>query len=297
MTSLGFLLDNSARWEAVSLLRPPKTTILRFNVLNALPGCLPQLHMLLFKRSEDSQTCTAFENAPQLTDMPRNPDRLKLAQNLIHLMLGKASMSLPPPSYPNPIELPRLRVLFIADGHYNLCFSRHCRTSASKKTWHPSHPSLTAAKNAVYKAGFDGVEIHGANGYLIDQFLHDRSNTRTDAYAFRITPWGTWQDMQINDPKPIYAHLITELYGDGTSTTMQEHHSNTFLHEIWRNRPFISAGGYTYASGIAAAQEKGDLIACTRPYIANMSFLPGEFSTCNSSVIPALPAISLKFLL
>ncbi|OQR88830.1 12-oxophytodienoate reductase [Achlya hypogyna] len=41
----------------------------------------------------------------------------------------------------------------------------------------------TAAKNAVDVAGFDGVEIHGANGYLIDQFLRDGSNKRTDAYG------------------------------------------------------------------------------------------------------------------
>jgi NADPH2 dehydrogenase len=40
-----------------------------------------------------------------------------------------------------------------------------------------------AAKNAVFEAGFDGVEIHGANGYLIDQFLQDVSNQRTDAYG------------------------------------------------------------------------------------------------------------------
>jgi NADPH2 dehydrogenase len=40
-----------------------------------------------------------------------------------------------------------------------------------------------AAENAVYKAGFDGVEVHGANGYLIDQFLQDVSNTRTDEYG------------------------------------------------------------------------------------------------------------------
>lgn len=39
-----------------------------------------------------------------------------------------------------------------------------------------------AAKNAI-AAGFDGVEIHGANGYLIDQFLRDGSNQRTDAYG------------------------------------------------------------------------------------------------------------------
>jgi NADPH2 dehydrogenase len=78
----------------------------------------------------------------------------------------------------------------------------------------------TAASNAVHKAGFDGVEIHGANGYLLDQFLQDVSNARTDAYggslenrtrfplevldavvravgakkaAIRLSPWNTYQ--------------------------------------------------------------------------------------------------------
>ncbi|KAI1166646.1 NADH:flavin oxidoreductase/NADH oxidase [Nemania serpens] len=40
-----------------------------------------------------------------------------------------------------------------------------------------------AAKRAVEVAGFDGVEIHGANGYLLDQFLHDNINKRTDQYG------------------------------------------------------------------------------------------------------------------
>jgi 2,4-dienoyl-CoA reductase-like NADH-dependent reductase (Old Yellow Enzyme family) len=42
-----------------------------------------------------------------------------------------------------------------------------------------------AAKNAR-DAGFDGIEIHGANGYLLDQFLHDNVNHRTDAYGGSI---------------------------------------------------------------------------------------------------------------
>jgi NADPH2 dehydrogenase len=76
-----------------------------------------------------------------------------------------------------------------------------------------------AAKNAI-RAGFDGVEIHGANGYLIDQFIQDVSNHRIDEYggsvekrarfvlevvdavakavgqektALRLSPWGRFQ--------------------------------------------------------------------------------------------------------
>lgn len=76
-----------------------------------------------------------------------------------------------------------------------------------------------AAKNAI-QANFDGVEIHGANGYLIDQFIQDVSNRRTDEYggsiegrsrfglevvsavakaigeertALRLSPWSTFQ--------------------------------------------------------------------------------------------------------
>lgn len=43
-----------------------------------------------------------------------------------------------------------------------------------------------AAADAVFKAGFDGVEVHGANGFLIDQFLQDVSNNRTDKYGGSI---------------------------------------------------------------------------------------------------------------
>ena len=39
------------------------------------------------------------------------------------------------------------------------------------------------ARNAVERAGFDGVEIHGANGFLLDQFLKETSNNRTDEYG------------------------------------------------------------------------------------------------------------------
>ncbi|KAF7360493.1 putative inactive dehydrogenase EasA [Mycena venus] len=159
----------------------------------------------------------------------------------------------------------------------------------------------TAASNAVHKAGFDGVEIHAANGYLLDQFLHDRSNIRTDAYGgsvenrtrfplevaeavvkavgqkktgLRISPWGTYNDMYFEHPKPTYAHLITQLrdrYPELAYLHVVEPHgySNDFIRDIWGDRPLISAGGYTRETALATAEEKGDLIAFSRPYIAN----------------------------
>ena len=94
-----------------------------------------------------------------------------------------------------------------------------------------------AARNAK-AAGFDGVEIHGANGYLLEEFLQTRSNQRTDAYGgsienrcrllievaeavakvwgadrvgFRLSPFGVANDSGEADPLPLYTHLITEL--------------------------------------------------------------------------------------
>ena len=90
-----------------------------------------------------------------------------------------------------------------------------------------------AARNAI-EAGFDGVEIHGANGYLIDQFNQDTCNQRTDGYGgsvekrarfaleviqavvdavgadrtgIRYSPFSTFQGMRMEDPKPQFAYL------------------------------------------------------------------------------------------
>ncbi len=94
-----------------------------------------------------------------------------------------------------------------------------------------------AAKNAI-AAGFDGVEIHGANGYLLEQFLQSRTNQRTDAYGgsienrarlmlevtkavvdaigadrtgIRLSPYGIANDSGEADPMPLYSHVIGEL--------------------------------------------------------------------------------------
>lgn len=87
-------------------------------------------------------------------------------------------------------------------------------------------------------AGFDGVELHAANGYLPDQFLQDGSNKRTDKYggsiqnrsrflleivealvsvwdanqvAVRIGPGGTWNEMSDSDPDTLFGYVANEL--------------------------------------------------------------------------------------
>ncbi|WP_395407172.1 alkene reductase [Pseudoduganella sp. UC29_106] len=94
-----------------------------------------------------------------------------------------------------------------------------------------------AARRGI-AAGFDGVELHSANGYLLDQFLQDGSNKRTDSYggsiknrtrfllevveavasvwghervAVRIGPSGSFGDMSDSDPEALFTHVAREL--------------------------------------------------------------------------------------
>ena len=93
------------------------------------------------------------------------------------------------------------------------------------------------AENAK-AAGFDGVEVHGANGYLLDQFLQDGSNQRTDNYGgsienrarlllevvdasisvfgsgrvgVRLSPYGTFNDMHDSDPIKLFTYVLQQL--------------------------------------------------------------------------------------
>lgn len=94
-----------------------------------------------------------------------------------------------------------------------------------------------AAENAL-AAGFDGVEVHGANGYLLDQFLQDGTNHRTDEYGgsienrarllfevldavvdvwgsdrvgIRLSPSGTFNDMYDSNPKALFTYVVERL--------------------------------------------------------------------------------------
>lgn len=98
-----------------------------------------------------------------------------------------------------------------------------------------------AAQNAK-EAGFDGVEVHSANGYLLNEFLEDSTNKRTDNYGgsiqnrarlllevvdavigvwgkdrvgVRLSPYGTFADMGDSDPLALYTYVLDQLSARG----------------------------------------------------------------------------------
>ncbi|MEY4768143.1 MAG: hypothetical protein RL637_782 [Pseudomonadota bacterium] len=164
-----------------------------------------------------------------------------------------------------------------------------------------------AAKNAL-TAGFDGVEIHAANGYLLDQFLRDGSNQRTDQYGgsfenrcrlllevtqavikvwgaervgIRLSPSSTFNDMSDSDPARLFAYLLGQLnrfdlaylHLINTLDSDKRHQAKKVDLAALRHAylgTVIICGGYTQETAdLAIAEELADAIAFGSLYIAN----------------------------
>jgi N-ethylmaleimide reductase len=165
-----------------------------------------------------------------------------------------------------------------------------------------------AAENAQ-AAGFDGVELHGANGYLLDQFLRDGSNQRTDAYGgsirnharfplevteavvsvwgadrvgYKVSPNSAFNSMSDSDPVATYDHFAAELgklgllylhATEGVAGPMAPPPGRQLVAPILRRRfagTLILNGGYDARSANAAiARRDADLIAFGAPFLAN----------------------------
>ena len=170
---------------------------------------------------------------------------------------------------------------------------------------------VSASKNAI-EAGFDGVELHGANGYLIDQFLNPRSNQRDDAWGgspaarnafaieaarrsaaaigakrvgIRLSPYGAFNDLAAFDGIDAqYEALAAELGKLGLAYVHIVDHAamgapavpDTVKTAIRRafGGAIILSGGYDAARAEAdLAAGKGELVAFGRPYLANPDLL------------------------
>ena len=157
-------------------------------------------------------------------------------------------------------------------------------------------------------AGFDGVELHGANGYLPDQFLRDGTNRRTDAYGgsvenrsrflleitrtlidvwgpdrvgVRLSPSGTFNDMKDSDPVETFGHAIRELdrlgivylhVVEGGDDDVR--HGGTIVPtEAFRplfRRTLIVNGGYDRERADRVLREgRADLVSFGRLFLAN----------------------------
>jgi N-ethylmaleimide reductase len=165
-----------------------------------------------------------------------------------------------------------------------------------------------AAENAK-RAGFDGVEVMAANGHLIDQFLQDNSNKRTDRYdgsiedrmrllmevveallavggskpiGVRIAPSGTFNGMADSDPRTLFRHVAERLDGFGLA----------YLHII---EPRIKGGELiAEAQGPVAAQELSKLFH--GPVIAAGGFQPETAETTIASGDASLIAFGRQFI-
>jgi N-ethylmaleimide reductase len=165
----------------------------------------------------------------------------------------------------------------------------------------------SAAANAI-EAGFDGVELHGANGYLIEQFLNKASNQRTDKWGgsienhnrfavevakrsaakigkdklgIRLSPFGAFNGMKSDETtEDQFVDLVTKLSDIGLVYVHIVDHSSMGAPEVKASTKqkiraafkgsYILSGGYDRKRAEADLQEKkGDLVAFGRPFLAN----------------------------
>lgn len=163
-----------------------------------------------------------------------------------------------------------------------------------------------AAANAI-DAGFDGVEIHGANGYLLEQFIKDGANQRTDAYGgsienrarlllevvtavveeigtdrtgVRISPVSPANGISGSDPQPQYNYIAEQLSALGIiylhiveGATGGPRDVAPFDYDALRTRfkqTYLANNGYNLEFATTALNEgKADLFAFGRPFISN----------------------------
>ncbi|WJX54659.1 12-oxophytodienoate reductase 1 [Trifolium repens] len=173
-----------------------------------------------------------------------------------------------------------------------------------------------AARNAI-EAGFDGVEIHGAHGYLLEQFMKDKVNDRTDEYGgslenrcrfalevveavaneigaervgLRLSPFADYAESGDSNPKELGLYMANALNKYGILYLHMVEPRMKTIHEKFEcphslvpmrkafNGTFLAAGGYDRHDGInAIAENRTDLVVYGRLFLANPD-LPKRFA-------------------
>ncbi len=173
----------------------------------------------------------------------------------------------------------------------------------------------TAAENAK-AAGFDGVELHGANGYLLDQFLRDGANRRTDAYGgsiqnrarfpleitqavidvwgaervgYKLSPQFAGYSMSNSNPVATFSHIAEELnrlnigyihIGEAIAGPMAAPAGTLrvtpILRDIFSGTVIVNGGYDARSANAAIARGETDLVAFGVPFLANPD-LPARY--------------------
>ncbi|MED6171708.1 12-oxophytodienoate reductase 1, variant 2 [Stylosanthes scabra] len=173
-----------------------------------------------------------------------------------------------------------------------------------------------AARNAI-EAGFDGVEIHGAHGFLLEQFMKDKANDRPDEYGgslenrcrftlevveaivneigaervgVRLSPYADYAESGDSNPEALGLYMVNALNKYGilychvveprmitVGEKVESPHSLVLMRKAF-NGTFIVAGGYDREDGMKATREnRTDLVAYGRLFLANPD-LPKRFA-------------------
>ena len=163
---------------------------------------------------------------------------------------------------------------------------------------------VEGAKRAI-RAGFDGVQIHGAHGYLIDQFLRDSVNDRSDGYggsienrarllleivdavsaeigadrvSVRISPLVAYNDIRDRQPVALVEYVARELDARGIGFLEIRHNDHSLPDEQavgaaarrnFRGPLFLNGGFDAVSAAEAIASGRGDVIVFGRPFISN----------------------------
>lgn len=254
--------------------------------------------------------CPGLHRADQIAGWQKVTDAVHAAGGRIYVQLWHCGRVAHPemrggeaPVAPSP--LPAEGDFFLPRGRVELPTPRPLRLEEIA----PIIEDFAQATRNAQEAGFDGVELHGANGYLQDQFLQDGSNHRTDAYGggvsnrarlmietaeamigawnadrvgVRLSPSSYLYGMKDSDARETFGHVVAALDGlrigyltllepnaKDAKKGVQIEHVVETLGPL-TSRPIIVNTGFDKAKGNEAiASGSVDVVAFGVPYIAN----------------------------